>query len=174
MFNTAYVVFDYLEFTSGGSQYELGRKLAQMHRCTSAKGFGFHVDNTIGATHQPNLPWIDSNDWSTFWDEYRLNHMLRLCQDVGYDKSFITKLRDKTKMLLSQHQPVPSLLHGDLWGGNKGYVKVGDDRIEPVIFDPATYYGDRETDVAMTYLFGGFSSVFYRGYEDEWPLEDGH
>ena len=76
--------------------------------------------------------------------------------------------------------PVPnsipaSLLHGDLWGGNKGFVKVdGGKKVVPCIFDPATYYGDREADVAMTYVFGGFTPDFYSGYESEWPLPAGH
>jgi fructosamine-3-kinase len=68
-----------------------------------------------------------------------------------------------------------SLLHGDLWGGNKGFCKGDDgDTVIPCIFDPATYYGDREADVAMTYLFGGFTSDFYTGYESVWPLPNGH
>eukprot|EP00559_Dactyliosolen_fragilissimus_P000995 CAMPEP_0184857326 /NCGR_PEP_ID=MMETSP0580-20130426/2489_1 /TAXON_ID=1118495 /ORGANISM="Dactyliosolen fragilissimus" /LENGTH=307 /DNA_ID=CAMNT_0027352863 /DNA_START=152 /DNA_END=1075 /DNA_ORIENTATION=- len=172
---TAFVVFEYLDFCGGGSQYELGKQLAQMHKCFSPNGnFGFHVDNTIGATPQPNIPW-DHDNWADFWDEHRLGHMLKLTGDAGLDKSTVKKLRDKTKELLS-HNPQPSLLHGDLWGGNKGFAKVpsNGDKISPVIFDPATYYGDREADVAMTYLFGGFGPDFYRGYEDEWPLPEGH
>ena len=168
--NTAFVVFEYLDFEYGGSGYELGKQLAQMHRSTSEKGFGFELDNTIGATPQPNLPYY--KDWSEFWDVHRLGHMLKLCQNVGYSNDKIEQLREKTKELLS-HNPSPSLLHGDLWGGNKGYAKVGDD-VVPVIFDPATYYGDREADVAMTYLFGGFGTDFYQGYEDEWSLPEGH
>jgi fructosamine-3-kinase len=168
----AFVIFEYLEFTGGGSQYELGRNLARMHRCTEKNGkFGFHVDNTIGATPQPNLPWMD--DWPAFWDERRLGHMLRLTDNAGgMSQQTIQALRQKTRELLS-HKPAPSLLHGDLWGGNKGFVR-DNGQSAPCIFDPATYYGDREADVAMTYLFGGFTSDFYKGYEDEWKLPDGH
>jgi len=170
--NSAFVVFEYLQFTGGGSGYELGKQLAKMHRSSSPndKGFGFHVDNTIGATPQPNLPWIQ--DWAKFWDTHRLGHMMKLCHDCGYSKDKVEKLRTKTKELLS-HNPQPSLIHGDLWGGNKGYAKVIDS-VVPVIFDPATYYGDREADVAMTYLFGGFGADFYEGYEEEWSLPEGH
>lgn len=169
--NTAFVIFEYLEFTGGGSQYELGQQLAQMHRKMSDNGkYGFHVDNTIGATPQPNT-WED--DWPTFWDQHRLGHMLKLTGNAGLSDEKIEKLRQKTRELLSQHNPQPSLLHGDLWGGNKGFVK-SEGKVVPCIFDPATYYGDREADVAMTYLFGGFSSDFYDGYESEWPLEAGH
>jgi protein-ribulosamine 3-kinase len=172
----AFAVFEYLEFCGGGSQYELGQELARMHRHVAPNGkFGFDVDNTIGATFQPNLPWKTS--WADFWDEHRLGHMLKLTDDAGFDAAKITKLRQITREILS-HQPAPSLLHGDLWGGNKGFCRqiAGDDasRAVPCIFDPASYYGDREADVAMTHLFGGFSSNFYQGYESEWPLPPGH
>lgn len=167
----AFVVFEYLEFSGGGSGYELGQHLAKMHKSFSENGqFGFHVDNTIGATPQPNLPWVDN--WADFWIQHRLGHMLKLTGDAGLDDATVDKLKAKTRQLLS-HNPEPSLIHGDLWGGNKGYAKV-DGKTVPVIFDPATYYGDREADIAMTYLFGGFGSDFYEGYESEWPLPAGH
>ena len=71
--------------------------------------------------------------------------------------------------IFGEHEPSPSLLHGDLWGGNTA-VSHG----EPVLFDPAVYFGDRETDLAMTRLFGGFSRAFYAAYEAAWPLPTGH
>jgi fructosamine-3-kinase len=144
-----------------------------MHRHTSDNGlFGFHVDNTIGATPQPNLPWKET--WADFWDEHRLGHMLRLTGNASLPKQQVEDLRQKTRELLSQHNPAPSLIHGDLWGGNKGFCKPknNEGNAIPVIFDPATYYGDREADVAMTYVFGGFSSDFYDGYNSEWPLPE--
>jgi fructosamine-3-kinase len=142
-----------------------------MHRSANPTGkFGFHVENSIGATPQYNS-WMDS--WPEFWDAHRLGYMLRLTNDADLDSDTISKLRTKTKQLLSQHSPSASLIHGDLWGGNKGYARV-DGNIVPVIFDPATYYGDREADIAMTYLFGGFSEKFYQGYNAEWPLPEGH
>jgi len=131
----AFAVFEFLNFTRGGSEFELGLQLAKMHRKTSGEGFGFHCDNTIGATHQPNTPWM--NDWANFWDEHRLGHMLRLTSNVGLDEKKIADLRTKTRELLS-HKPVPSLVHGDLWGGNKGYCLENGKKV-PVIFDPATY-----------------------------------
>jgi len=174
--NRAFVIFEWLEFTrSGGSQYELGQQLAKMHRTMAPNGkFGFDVDNTIGATHQPNLPWMD--DWAEFWDVNRLGHMLQLTGDAGLPKDKVEALRQKTRELLS-HKPGPSLIHGDLWGGNKGFCKdspSASGKTVPCIFDPATYYGDREADVAMTYVFGGFTGDFYNGYESEWPLPEGH
>ena len=141
-----------------------------MFEAPSEKGFGFHIDNTIGATPQPNLPW--NKIWADFWDELRLGHMLKLTGNAGLTADKVEKLRQKTKELLS-HNPPASLIHGDLWGGNKGFCKM-DGKTIPVIFDPATYYGDREADVAMTYLFGGFSSDFYDGYNSEYPLPEGH
>lgn len=168
--NKAFAIFEYLDFTGGGSQYELGQQLAKMHRHFSDKGFGFLVDNTIGATHQPNLPWMDN--WADFWDTHRLGHMLKLTNDAGLSGEKVRQLRNKTRDLLS-HNPPPSLIHGDLWGGNKGFCRDSG-KVIPVIFDPATYYGDREADVAMTYVFGGFNGDFYKGYEDEWPLPAGH
>lgn len=133
--NRAFVIFEYLEFKGSGSQYELGQKLAQMHRRMSDNGsFGFHVNNTCGATPQPNT-WMP--DWVEFWDTYRLGHMLRLTGNAGLGDSKIQELRKKTRELLS-HKPQPSLVHGDLWGGNKGFCLDGD-KVVPVIFDPATY-----------------------------------
>lgn len=171
----AFVVFEYLQFCIGGNdcihqlEWTMGVQLAKMHRCLSDRSFGFHVDNTIGATLQPNLPWKD--DWADFWDTHRLGHMLDLTDNAGFSDDVIQTLRIQTKKLLS-HNPVPSLIHGDLWGGNKGFAREDDSTVVPVIFDPATYYGDRETDIAMTYLFGGFGSAFYQGYESEWPLPE--
>lgn len=169
--NSAFVVFEYLELSGGGSGYELGVQLAKMHRCYSESGdFGFHIDNTIGATPQPNK-W--TSDWADFWDVHRLGHMLKLTNNCGCNDATIEKLRSKTRELLSEHEVQPSLLHGDLWGGNKAYAKI-DGKATPVIFDPATYYGDREAEIAMTYVFGGFANDFYDGYESEYPLAEGH
>jgi len=166
---TSFVLMEYLSMTSTSGNdlaRQMGRQLAQMHRHTSPKGFGFSIDNTIGATPQPNTPWMEH--WADFWDRNRLGPMLKLTNDCGLSSSEVDALRTKTRALLS-HNPKPSLLHGDLWGGNKGYATFGEDR-HPVIFDPATYYGDREADLAMTELFGGFSSEFYQGYNEEWPI----
>lgn len=181
----AFCLFEYLEFCGGGSggQFELGVMLAKMHQKGISPNtdapFGFPVDNTIGATFQPNLPWHDN--WADFWDVLRLGHMLNLTDNVGMPKEKIELLRQKTRELLALEARggdpvVASIVHGDLWGGNKGFVKdpAVKGGIAPTIFDPASYYGDREVDVAMTYLFGGFNSDFYDGYESVWPLSEGH
>uniref|UniRef100_A0A7S4AXP1 protein-ribulosamine 3-kinase n=1 Tax=Pseudo-nitzschia australis TaxID=44445 RepID=A0A7S4AXP1_9STRA len=182
----AFALFEYLEFCGGGSngQYELGVALAKMHQSGTSPNrdttpFGFHVDNTIGATFQPNLPW--HRDWADFWDQHRLGHMLKLTGNAGgLSPDKVAALRKKTRELLSPESrggdPVlASIVHGDLWGGNKGFCKDNNtDGIAPAIFDPASYYGDREVDVAMTYVFGGFSGDFYDGYNSVWPLSEGH
>eukprot|EP00536_Pseudo-nitzschia_multiseries_P013918 jgi/Psemu1/298597/fgenesh1_pm.631_\ len=182
----AFALFEYLEFCGGGSigQFELGVALAKMHQTGVSPNldqpFGFPVDNTIGATFQPNLPW--HADWADFWDEHRLGHMLKLTGNAGgLSSDKITALRQKTRELLAPEARggdpiVASIVHGDLWGGNKGFCKDREAAggIAPTIFDPAAYYGDREVDVAMTYLFGGFTNDFYDGYNSVWPLSEGH
>lgn len=165
---SAFLVLEYLELDSADARSleELGYGLARMHRATRAE-FGWHRDNTIGSTPQVNTP---DRDWITFWREYRLGFQLRLAARNGRN------MMDKGERLMMElenffraYRPQPSLLHGDLWGGN-----VGHSGGRPVIFDPAVYYGDREADLAMTELFGGFSSGFYRAYRESWPLDPGY
>ncbi|HLE94720.1 MAG TPA: fructosamine kinase family protein [Sulfuricaulis sp.] len=164
----AYLALEYLDL--GGvdfrSQERLGQQLAQMHRFTHEK-YGWRLDNTIGSTPQINT---HSSEWMPFWRDHRLGYQLKLAARSGRD------LLKKGERLLADlgaffqnYRPAPSLLHGDLWSGNVGVA-----RQQPVIFDPAVYYGDRETDVAMTELFGGFSGRFYQAYRDTWPLDDGY
>ena len=174
--NTAFLILEYIDLSLVGesSAYEMGQQLAQMHGTSIASNqnvprFGFHVDNTIGATPQPN-PWTDN--WADFWENHRLGYMLDLLDNLGYSVKDIALLKTITRQCLS-HNPPPSLIHGDLWSGNKGYCRINGNSV-PVIFDPATYYGDREADIAMTELFGGFGTDFYKGYESEWPLDTGY
>ena len=168
---TAYIVLEYIDLrTGGGSEAtELGRQLAAMHR-QAAPSFGWQHDNTIGSTAQINH---HEEDWITFWRDHRLSYQLRLAYEKGCGQK-ITKKGDKLlecfPALFKHYIPRPSLLHGDLWSGNYAYDRDG----APVIFDPAVYYGDRETDIAMTELFGGFSQHFYRAYNEAWPLDDGY
>lgn len=143
----------------------LGRQLASLHRATAAD-FGWTQDNYIGTTSQPN-PHVES--WVDFLREHRLGHMLRLCEASGFSFRGATTLLDNLERFF-ESSPSPSLLHGDLWAGNAGVLNTG----EAVIFDPAIYFGDREADLAMTRLFGGFDASFYRSYEEVWPLPPGH
>lgn len=148
---------------------QLGRGLALMHRRQQQR-YGWHRDNSIGSTPQ-------SNDYSDNWIEFvrdrRIGFQLDLAARNGYDKRLQSRgrdLLDSLPQLFAGHVPAASLLHGDLWSGNVAFL--GDGR--PVVFDPAVYYGDRETDIAMTELFGGFAPAFYCAYQSEWPLEQGH
>jgi fructosamine-3-kinase len=145
-----------------------GRQLAAMHSIRQPN-FGWHRDNTIGSTPQQN--WKNDN-WAAFWREQRLGFQLELAGRNGYRGSLQRKgerLMGRFQVLL-EHEPVPSLLHGDLWGGNLAYDRSG----QPVVYDPAVYCGDREADLAMTELFGGFGNRFYDAYRESLPLSPGY
>ena len=167
--DTAYIALEWLPFDQPtvDTERRLGQQLASMHHTSKAQ-FGWHRDNTIGLTPQYN-PW--SSDWAAFFQEHRLGYQLKLAADNGYTGDLQregSRLLERLPSLFADYTPVPSLLHGDLWGGNWASSNG-----EPVLFDPAVYYGDRETDLAMTKLFGGFGPVFYEAYETAWPLEPG-
>lgn len=164
----SFLAMEYLELDGRLDGARAGRQLADLHRVT-AEQFGWSRDNTIGATPQINTP---HRDWASFWRDCRLGPQLRLAAANGYGgrlQQSGERLMERLSALLD-HRPVPSLLHGDLWGGNIGATASG----EPVIFDPAVYYGDRETDLAMTELFGGFDARFYAAYRESWPLDPGY
>ncbi|MDX2097722.1 MAG: fructosamine kinase family protein [Leptolyngbyaceae cyanobacterium bins.59] len=167
--DSAYLVLEWLNLGRGTGQSwrEMGCHLARMHRATSKQGFGWDRANTIGSTPQPN-PW--TMDWTQFWVEHRIGYQLNLARRRG---GYFTKQEQLLAVIpeiLADHQPQPSLVHGDLWSGNAAILATG----EPVIFDPATYYGDREVDLAMTELFGRFPTEFYQGYNEVFPLESGY
>lgn len=167
----SWLVLEYLDLGRSGSNKmrELGLQLARMHE-TDAPLFGWHRDNTVGATPQINT---QSADWIGFWRDHRLGYQLRLAASNGYSGVLQKKgerLLADLGVLFTDHAPTPSLLHGDLWGGNIGFDAGG----SPVIFDPAVYYGDREADLAMTELFGGFGADFYAAYRGLAPLPDGY
>ncbi|WP_293336098.1 fructosamine kinase family protein [Microcoleus sp. CAWBG58] len=196
--NSAYIVLEWLDLRSGGSEIawaEMGRKLAEMHKYTPpspplqrggekanstllSEGenanstllrgcFGWDRNNAIGSTPQINN-W--TADWAEFWAQHRIGYQLKLARRRGGNFSQGETLLAAIPKLLEGHKPQPSLVHGDLWGGNASITAGG----EPVIFDPATYWGDREVDIAMTELFGGFSPAFYRGYNEVWLLDSGY
>jgi len=167
----SYLVLEYIELSSPSEQSSkrLGTQLAKLHQ-HSQNFYGWHIDNTIGSTPQDNSR---SHDWITFWQQHRLGQQLIFAAQNG----FTGQIQDKGQQLLAllpiffdNYTPQPALLHGDLWGGNA----ASDPQGNPVIFDPACYYGDRETDIAMTELFGGFSSNFYSSYQAQYPLDPGY
>jgi fructosamine-3-kinase len=168
----AWLVLEYLPLSrrdSPRNDAQLGESLAAMHRCLGPT-FGWDRDNTIGATPQHNPA---STDWPGFWREHRLNYQLKLAHENGYRAALepeASRLLNSMDDCFTGYFPVASLLHGDLWSGNAAELESG----EPVLFDPAVYYGDREADLAMTELFGGFGSDFYAAYVASWPLDAGY
>lgn len=166
-----FLVLEYVELgrSSAVSERLLGQQLARLHQQIQPY-FGWHRDNTIGSTLQRNP---QSNDWLSFWREHRLGFQLQLAAKNGYGGRLQTlgeRLSVELAVLFTNYAPSPSLLHGDLWAGNAATDKQGN----PVIFDPACYYGDREADLAMTELFGGFGRDFYAAYQEAWMLNDGY
>jgi protein-ribulosamine 3-kinase len=166
----AFLALEWLERGTGNAACErrLGEGLAALHAVTAPR-YGFRRDNTIGRTPQANA-W--SADWAEFFRERRLRPQLALGERQGFPRRLSergARLLEALPALLAGHRPRASLLHGDLWGGNWLATRAG----EPVLFDPAVYYGDRETDLAMTHLFGGFGADFYRAYESAAPLPEG-
>lgn len=166
----SFLVLEYfdLEASSSVSDEKLGRQLAALHRVTHPM-FGWHSDNTIGPTRQPNTR---TESWIDFWRTRRLGFQLENARRNGY-RGLAAKgerLLDRLETFFADHVCAPSLCHGDLWRGNVGATPAG----EPVVFDPAVYYGDRETDIAMSELFGGFADTFYAAYREVWPLPSGY
>ncbi len=151
----AFLVLERLDLDERRDYRRLAGMLAQVHRHQEAR-YGWHRDNYIGATPQQN-GWCE--DWPQFWRERRMKPQLALARSRGF------AIEDLPLERLLGHRPAPSLLHGDLWSGNAGFS--GD---QPVIYDPAVYYGDREADLAMSELFGGFPREFYGAYNELLPL----
>lgn len=151
-----------------GAEVRLGERLAQQHRTTGAM-FGWHRDNYLGATPQANL---QGDDWVEFFREQRLAFQYRLAIANGHrlNEARMLQLLAGLGEFYSDYQPGISLLHGDLWGGNW----FADEHEQPVVFDPAVYFGDREADLAMSELFGGFGPGFYAAYNAAWPLDPGY
>lgn len=165
---SSYIAMEWLDLGGRGNTWDaMGKNLAAMHRISSDLGFGWHRANTIGETHQPN-DWQES--WLTFWRDQRLGYQFRLAKRRGGSFAQQELLLEALPELLAGHDPVPALVHGDLWSGNAAITTAG----VPVIFDPATYYGDREVDLAMTELFGSFPTAFYDAYKTAYPLSAGY
>jgi protein-ribulosamine 3-kinase len=149
---------------------DFGRRLARLHQGATAERYGFPHDNYLGATPQPN-GWEAS--WVEFFRRHRLGHQLRLARRRDPADAELARLGDRVLERLDRWLDVPGeppcLLHGDLWSGNY----LVDDQGAPVLVDPACYHGQREAELAMTRLFGGFAPEFYAAYEEAWPLPPG-
>ncbi|MGK7892721.1 MAG: fructosamine kinase family protein, partial [Xenococcus sp. (in: cyanobacteria)] len=167
--NSCYLVLEWLDFggSNNPSWTEMGQQLAQMHQQGTTNNFGWHRNNTIGSTPQINT-WMDN--WADFFAEQRIGYQLKLAKRKGGSFPDTKRVIAAVRAKLADRKPEPSILHGDLWSGNADITRDG----KPVIFDPATYFGDRETDIAMTELFGGFPKTFYQGYNQQWQLDPGY
>jgi len=167
------LILEWIQPASPNSDFwqRFGHQLAQLHLANqSIDQFGFSQNNFIGSTDQLNT-W--GNNWPEFFAEHRLAFQgdLALKQsliDVSQRKS-LDRLIDNLPDLLSSNRMSPALLHGDLWSGNF----LCDASQNPVLFDPAVYYGHHECEFGMTTLFGGFDSGFYEAYHDVIPKDDG-
>ncbi|MFS1703796.1 fructosamine kinase family protein [Alteromonas sp. AMM-1] len=160
-----YLVLQFLKLqpASGALWWRCGEQLALMHRSPTTNRFGWHRHNFIGQTRQTNE---FTSGWAQFFAEYRIGVMLESLARQGHKWCNIDVCVTRIHTFLQHHQPLPSLVHGDLWHGNIGFCHN-----QPVIYDPAVYIGDRETDIAMTELFGKLPEAFYEGYQSTWPLE---
>ncbi|MFN2645503.1 MAG: fructosamine kinase family protein [Burkholderiales bacterium] len=157
----AYLLLEWLDLRSSGDFAAMGAMLAAMHRARG-DAYGWPRDNYIGRTPQANSV---CESWMEFWRDRRLAPQLALARGNGHRVDAPDVWR-----VLEGHNPPPCLVHGDLWSGNAAFTAGG----EPALFDPAVYHGDRETDLAMTELFGGFPAEFYEAYNEAWPLERGY
>ncbi|MQS89888.1 fructosamine kinase family protein [Companilactobacillus mishanensis] len=163
-----YLLMNYLEFGEG-NQKDLGKMVAKMHE-KHAPQFG--LDHNIENAKNPKInTWQDN--WSDFYINQRLNVLVEQIKKHGdwtvYRQSLMNRFQTKIREYYADHKVEPSLMHGDLWNGNVGFQADG----TPILFDPDVFYGNREMDIAMTVLFGGFSQDFYDGYNEEYPLDEG-
>lgn len=145
---------------------DFGFSLAELHRNTHPQ-YGWHRQNWLGGTPQHNTA---HDDWHDFWWQRRLRPLLELMADKDSELDRLaTRLSLATPIILRDHQPAASVLHGDLWSGNAAIDVLG----TPVLYDPAAYFGDRETDIAMMKLFGGFPDITFEAYQQAWPMDEG-
>ena len=165
----AFLVMEYIQLQGTPSTELFAEQLAAMHHCTQSH-FGWTQDNTIGSTVQHN-PLHD--DWINFWRNERLEYQLALAQRKGFSAPAFTQgmqLASRLSCFFSNYKPLPSLLHGDLWSGNYSADKQG----QPVIYDPAIYYGDHEADLAMMELFGNPGKRFFSAYNAHFAIDAGY
>jgi protein-ribulosamine 3-kinase len=160
---SGYLLLEWIDLAASGDWVDAGRKLAALHGCTR-EAYGWGRENTIGASPQSNTP---SARWAEFYRERRLKPQFALARANALTPlaALETPACAASDALLAAHQPPPAVLHGDLWRGNLAFDRDG----RALVFDPATYYGDPEADVAMARLFGGFPAEFFRAYDAARP-----
>jgi protein-ribulosamine 3-kinase len=141
-----------------------GEQLAQLHKVTREQ-HGLDEDNYMGSVPQRNTP---ATNWTTFFRDHRLMPLVEECRRRNllhsrHEQSF-EKLYRRLPAIFEEEKP--SLLHGDLWSGN---FMCGSNS-QPVLIDPAVYFGHRSMDLGMTTLFGGFRQPFYEAYHHHYPF----
>jgi len=159
------LIMPWVDFSQGNA-INLGRGLALLHKASKENhngSFGWGNDGFIGLGPQPK-GWEES--WGECFINLRLIPQIKIAKKWGLRLIELKKFLSNIKSYLNKHHPEPSLVHGDLWQGNAGIDQSG----RGVIFDPAVWWADREVDISMTRLFGGFSKDFYDGYDEVWPL----
>jgi fructosamine-3-kinase len=168
----SYLVLEWIDQTTESPQFgeKLGQAVAQLHHKTEQR-FGLGSDNFIGALPQFNTSTVR---WPDFYRDQRIMPQMHLARQNGYlsatRESLLNQIVEQMDDLLADLQPMSSLLHGDLWSGN--FLAAAGD--QPVLIDPAVYYGDREVEIAFTELFGGFPSRFLEAYREAYPLDAGY
>lgn len=153
---------------AGPQQEEtLGQGIAELHRFTNER-YGFYHDNYCGATQQDNR-W--NTDWIDFFGRQRIGHLVQRTEErrgwSSAERKTYERLQERLPEWIS-HQPRPALNHGDLWSGNYLYTAAG-----PALIDPASYYADREFDLALMAMFGGYGPRVWDAYREAYPLEVG-
>nr|WP_320119662.1 fructosamine kinase family protein [uncultured Marinifilum sp.] len=171
-----FLLLEYIEQGPKNSDFytRFGKQLSILHSRTAFK-FGFKEDNYIGLTNQLNIPNAnEAENWTDFYYNKRLLYQYKLAEKNGFAgnelKNGFLLLENRIEEILEGSEEKPTLIHGDLWSGNF----LCDIDSNPVLIDPAVYYGHREAELAMTKLFGGFSDDFYYSYSKQKPLPQGH
>lgn len=168
----AFLLLEYLHLRPLASDEDgqrFAEALAQLHRDTG-EHYGWPRDNFIGPSPQVNT---ESDGWARFFIQHRLTPQLQRARAKGYAGALgrdADAMLERVPGLFVDYRPQPSLLHGDLWNGNAAIDNTG----RPAIFDPAIYRGDRDADLAMSELFGGFPHSFYVAYRRAWPMAEGY
>ncbi|KAA3596084.1 MAG: fructosamine kinase [Calditrichaeota bacterium] len=172
----AFLLLEFVEEGRKDNEFfrNFGQQFANLHKFEN-ENFGFFEDNYIGANPQKNIPnRSEANNWTEFYFNKRLLFQFKLCENNGFStlemRKLFLQLESKIEKILEGSENVPSLLHGDLWSGNF----LVDENSNPCLIDPAVYYGNREADLAMTKLFGGFDQNFYQTYNETFPLAEGY
>ncbi|MRG86267.1 fructosamine kinase family protein [Salinibacillus xinjiangensis] len=163
---TGVIVLEWIEGEkTAQTDEQLGHSLASLHKTTGSH-FGFEEDTFIGELPHPNGLY---ENWVAYYRDCRLTPQyktgIQSGKIVGQRKRQMEKLLNHLDQWLN-HSPKPSLLHGDLWGGNWIVGPAG----KPYLIDPSVLYGDHLFELAFTELFGGFSSTVYHAYEDVFPI----